>query len=181
MKKRLHIINWRAIWVAVLFLCSGISSQCKAQETDYKAYTLFIYNFMKYIEWPESQSKGDFILAVVGDSPINKELQSLAATKKLKGRNIIIRKCNTPEETYGCHLLFIPSSKSAMVKLFKEQTKDKPVLIVGEREGLAKKGAGLSFVTMDDDELKFDINKKDIEQHQLKIASSLVSLGIVIN
>jgi hypothetical protein len=34
---------------------------------------------------------------------------------------------------------------------------------------------------MDDDALKFDINKKEIEQHQLKVASSLLSLGIVVN
>lgn len=136
---------------------------------------------MKYVEWPEAQSKGDFVLAVLGDSPINKELQTLAASKKLKGRNIVIKKCNTPEETAGSHLVFVSSAKSNTVKALKELTKDKPILIVGEREGLAKKGAGLSFVTLEDDELKFDINKKEIEQHQLKIASSLLSLGIVIN
>jgi hypothetical protein len=152
----------------------------KAQETDYKAYTLFIYNFMKYVEWPEANSKGDFVLCVIGDSPINKELQNLASTKKLKGRNIILKKCNSVEEANGSHLIFLPSSKSAMVKTLKEQTGGKPVLIVGEREGLAKKGASLSFVTLEDDELKFDINKKEIEQHQLKISSSLISLGILI-
>src|ERR1700741_4833051 len=151
-----------------LFL-NGISAKCVAQDVDYKAYTLFVYNFMKYVEWPEAQSKGDFVVAVLGDSPISKELMALAATKKLKGRNIVIKKCNTPEETTGCHLLYISPSKSSVVKTLKDQTKDKPVLIVGEREGLAKKGAGLSFVTLDEDELKFDINKKEIETHQLKI------------
>ncbi len=180
MKKLSNIANFKMICIALFLLC-GSTNNLHAQETDYKSYTLFIYNFMKYVEWPESQSKGDFIVAVIGDSPINKELQILANTKKIKGRTIQIRKCNTIEDSYGCHLLFIPNSKSAMVKAANEQTKDKPVLIVGEREGLAKKGAGLSFVTMDDDELKFDINKKEIEQHQLKIASSLVSLGTLIN
>jgi hypothetical protein len=136
---------------------------------------------MKYIEWPEAQSKGDFVLAVLGDSPINKELQILVASKKLKGRNIVLKKCSTPEEAMGAHLLYVADSKSSAVKTLREQTKDKPILIVGEREGLAKKGAGLSFVTLDDDGLKFDINKKEIEQHQLKIASSLINLGIVIN
>ncbi len=170
----------KIIFLVLIF--SGLySGNCKAQETDYKAYTLFIYNFMKYIEWREAQSKGDFVIGVLGDSPVQKELQSLAATKKLKGRNIILKKCNTIEETVGCHLIYISSSKSAVVKTIKDQIKDKPVLIVGEREGLAKKGAGLSFVTLDDDELKFDINKKEIEQHQLKISGSLISLGIVIN
>ncbi len=166
--------------IALLLLCAGFN-KVQAQETDYKAYTLFIYNFMKYVEWPEAQSKGDFVLAIMGDSPIQKELAALAAAKKIKGRNIIIRKCATVEDTYGSHLVFVPNSKSSLVKTLKEQTKDKPVLIVGEREGLAKKGASLSFVTLDDDELKFDINKKEIEQHQLKISSQLVSLGTLIN
>jgi hypothetical protein len=66
------------------------------------------------------------------------------------------------------------------MKTVKEQLRNKPVLIVGEREGLAKKGAALSFVTLEDDVLKFDINKTEIEQHQLKISSALISLGIVI-
>jgi hypothetical protein len=164
----------------ILLLClAGV--RYKAQETDYKAYTLFIYNFMKYVEWPENSNKGDFIICTIGDSPINKELQELAATKKLKGRTIVFRKCSTPEEASNSHLVFLPSSKSALVKVFREQTKGKPVLIVAEREGLARKGAGISFVTLDEDELKFDINKKDIEQHQLKVANSLVNLGIAIN
>ncbi len=181
MKDARQINYFKVLLFAVLFLRGINSSNCMAQETDYKAYTLFIYNFMKYVEWPEAQSKGDFILGILGDSPITKELETLAATKKIKGRTIVIRKCKTPEDSYGCHLLFVPSSKSGAVKILKEQTKDKPILVVGEREGLAKKGASLSFVTLDDDELKFDINKKEIEQHQLKIASSLLSLGIVIN
>jgi hypothetical protein len=180
MRMKRYICNYKAVLVALLLLCGSFNG-IKAQETDYKAYTLFIYNFMKYVEWPEAQSKGDFVLAVIGDSPINKELQALASAKKIKGRNIVLRKCNTIEDTYGSHLVFIPNSKSAMVKTLKDQTKDKPVLIVGEREGMAKKGAGLSFVTEEGDELKFDINKKEIEQHQLKISSQLVSLGTLIN
>lgn len=180
--KSINKINCLKRLFLLAILLRGLSGgNVHAQETDYKAYTLFVYNFMKYVEWPEAQSKGDFVISVLGDSPINKELEGLASSKKLKGRNIVLKKCSTPEETNGSHLVYVSSSKSTVVKILKDQTKDKPVLIVGEREGLAKKGASLSFVTLDDDELKFDINKKEIEQHQLKIASSLISLGILIN
>jgi hypothetical protein len=181
LKKQTHILNIKAVFVLALLFCSALSNPCKAQEVDHKAYTLFIYNFMKYFEWPESQSKGDFVIAVMGDSPVYKELQTIAATKKLNGRKIIVKKCSAPTEAITAHLIFIPSAKSSLVKTFKEQTKDKPVLIIGEREGLAKKGAGLSFLVTEEDELKFDINVKDIEQHQLKIAGSLIRLGNVID
>ncbi len=178
--------KWRNITLAgklllVMLVARGFTSTCKAQDVDYKAYTLFVYNFMKYVEWPEAQSKGDFVIGVYGDSPILKELQTLAGSKKLKGRTIVIKLLAKPEDCAGCQLFYIASSKSSAVKLLKEQMKDKPVLIVGEREGLAKKGAALSFVTDDDDALKFDINKKEIEQHQLKISSSLIALGTVVN
>src|ERR1700740_2397343 len=83
--------------LSVLFLLCGKTS-LKAQDVDYKAYTLFVYNFMKYTEWPEAQSKGDFVIGVLGSSPIQKELETLAATKKIKGRTILIKKITTVEE-----------------------------------------------------------------------------------
>src|SRR3954466_6071504 len=100
----------------MLILRGLYSGNCRAQETDYKAYTLFIYNFMKYVEWPEQQSKGDFVVGVVGDSPITSELQVLAASKKLKGRTIVLKKFASADDAVNCHLLFVPGGKSGMVK-----------------------------------------------------------------
>jgi len=144
-KKAFNIFYSARLFALLILLC--MSGKIKAQDVDYKAYTLFVYNFMKYVEWPEAQSKGDFVVGVYGDSPIQKELQTLASSKKLKGRNIVIKTMSKPEEAVNCQLLYVTSSKSSVVKTLKDQMKDKPILIVGEREGLARKGAALSFVT----------------------------------
>lgn len=109
-------------------------------DLDYKAYSLFVYNFMKYIKWPNANS--DFILGVLGDSPVLKELQTLAKTKKAKGKAIILKTITTADEAVSCNLVYICTSKSSMLKTLIEKTKGKPVLLVGEREGLAKKGPG---------------------------------------
>src|ERR1051325_6594150 len=137
-----------AVFAALALGAVSVPKAC-AQDVDYKAYTLFVYNFMKYIEWPEANSKGDFVLGIYGDSPITKELQALASSRKLKGRNITVKTINKPEDVSDCQLLYIPSSKSSVVKTLKDQMKDKPVLLVGEREGLAKKGTALSFCTLE--------------------------------
>src|SRR6202008_339110 len=135
----------------LIILMSALGKRAAAQDMNYKAYTLFVYNFMKYVEWPEEASKGDFIVGVFGDSPIYNELVELAKLKKAKGRNIQIRKVNSADEAQQCHLLYLCSSKTKEFKIIQEKSKNKPVLVVGEREGLAGKGSALSFVTLDDD------------------------------
>ena len=174
-----HIRRWLLLAISALLLQS-MSNRASAQDVDYKSYTLFVYNFIKYIEWPEAKSHGDFVVGVLGDSPVIPELERLAATKKAKGRTIIIKRFDSPEKVTDCHLLYVTSSKSSSIKALKAMAKNKPMLIVGEREGLARKGAALSFVTFDDDVLKFDINKAEIEQHNLKIPGTLLLLGLII-
>ncbi len=171
-------VKYAFIFSFLLMIFMGRSERAFSQDADYKAYTLFLYNFMKYIEWPDAT--GDFVIGVMGDSPINKELITLSETKKAKGRKIVVKVISTPEEAAGCSMVYIPSFKSSMLKLVFEKTKNKPVLIVGKREGLAKKGAGISFVIDDDDALKFDMNKSVLDSQSLKVANLLVQLAILV-
>ena len=162
-----------------LMLFAGKTEKTFCQEVDYKAYTLFLYNFMKYIEWPADQT-GDFVIGVVGDSPIKKDLQTLAETKKAKGRKIVIKIIAATEDALSCNMIFIPSAKSAQLKSIAEKVKGKAVLIVAEREGLAKKGAAISFAINDDDALQFDFNKSVLDSQSLKIANLLMQLGELV-
>ena len=183
MKKRIRsssIRKWGWVFVFFILPCSwkGTGANCHAQDANYKAYTVFLYNFIKYIEWPDQSN--DFIIGVVGDSPIKKELFLLAENKKAKGKKIIVRTISTPDEASACNLIYIPSQKSSMLKPINEKVKGKPVLLVTEREGLAKKGAAISFTVDDDDVLKFEINKSVLELQNLKVTTLLVQLGTLV-
>ena len=161
-------------------LCLCFNTRANAQETNYKAYSVYVYNFIKYIEWPEESKKGDFIIAVIGNSPVTAELKTLAATKKANGQTIVIKQYATIAEVDHCQILYISSGKSSTLKEAVEKTKNMSALLIAEREGLAKKGAGINFVTMEDETLKFEVNKKVIEAHNLKIPKVLFSLGLVV-
>lgn len=165
-------------FLLMLVFALGGWGKLAAQEVDYKAYSLFVYNFMKYIEWPDGN--GEFVVGVLGDSPIIKELQNLAKTKKPRGRTLVVKKITTADEALNCHLVYVSDGKSSLLKQLTEKVKGKPVLIVGEREGLARKGAALSFMTDEDDTLKFEINKAALEKNGLKIPAVLSNLGIII-
>ena len=181
MNKFNHILKFRKIYLFLMLFTIVVNNKSTAQSTDYKAYSLYVYNFMKYVEWPEEESKGDFIIALIGDSQISDELKIVASNKKLKGRKIVFKTFKAVEDIAFCHLLYVSASKSSSIKTINQKFANKPLLIVGEREGTVYKGAALSFVTTDEDELRFDINKKELENHKLKIASSLIKLGTLIN
>ncbi len=176
------LLKRKYLLVAFVLLASLLgSTSSRAQDVDYKAYTLFVYNFMKYIEWPESALKDEFVVGVIGDSPVWGELKALAQAKKPRGKTIVLKKLQSADEAAGCHIVYIASGKSSFLKPVLDKTAGKPVLVIAEREGLARKGAALSFVTLDDDVLKFEINKNAIEQHSLKIPTVLVSLGLLVS
>jgi hypothetical protein len=166
--------------IVLLFLLSiTFTAKTRAQEKDYKAYSIYVYNFIKYIEWPASSKEGEFVIAVIGDSPITKELRALANSKKANGQTILVRNIMSLSEIGNAQILYISSGKSNMIKEVLEKTKNLPTLVIGEREGLVKKGAGINFLTLDDETLKFELNKKAIEGHNLRISQTLISLAFI--
>ncbi|MFL5764274.1 MAG: YfiR family protein [Bacteroidia bacterium] len=167
--------------IAGCLMFFGGSSRALAQEINYKAYSVYVYNFIKYIEWPPEEAKsGEFIIAVVGESPVIAELKALAASKKANGQTIVIKQYANVADVDKCQILYISSGKSSMLKGAIEKTKNMSSLLIAEREGLAKKGAGINFVTLEDETLKFEVNKKAIEAHNLKIPKVLVNLGLIV-
>ena len=179
MKRSSHIGFFGSMLIACMMLFGGNNS-CRAQDVNYKAYSVYVYNFIKYIEWPQEYRTGEFVIAVIGDSPVTAELRNLAATKKANGQTIVIKKYASVAEVERCHILYISSAKSSVLKQAIEKTKNTPTLVIAEREGLAKKGAAINFVTLEDETLKFELNKKAIDAHKLKVSTMLISLGLVV-
>jgi len=147
-----------------------------AQSEKYKA--LFLYNFTKYIEWPSSQHGNDFIIGVLGNSAITNELNTYVGKQKVGARNIIIKVFKSVDEIDNCQILFIPSSKSSLIGSVVSKTSGKNTLLVTDRKGLSTSGSGISFIE-ENDKLKYEINKSNIQRNGLTVNSALVKLGVV--
>jgi hypothetical protein len=165
----------------LLFLLSLIVFEmhvCHAQSEKFKA--LFMYNFTKYIEWPASVRQGDFVIGILGTSPMAKELEIIAGKQKVGSQNIIVKTYNSIDEIENCHILYVPSGKSASLAQIIEKLSGKSVLVVTDKEGLATQGACINYIK-DGDRIKYELNKKNIEKRGMVVNSSLVTLGIPVN
>jgi hypothetical protein len=161
--------------IVFIILCMHLSH---AQSEKFKA--LFMYNFTKYIVWPSSARQGDFIIAVLGNSPMTKELEIIAGKQKVGSQNILVKTFNSIDVIDNCNILFVPAAKSSSIAQIIEKVSGKSVLIVTDKEGLASQGACINYVK-DGDRIKYELNKKNIEKRGLIVNSSLVTLGILVN
>ncbi|HTI90238.1 MAG TPA: YfiR family protein [Puia sp.] len=148
-------------------------------DTDYKIYANIIYRFTKYIDWPVDKKSGDFIIGIVGESPLYSDLKILSASKKVGNQKIVVMMMSPSANFYNCQILFISEEESSSLKRIATLSAGASILIVSESGGLARKGSCINFVTVDE-RLKLEINKGNIEQRNLGIASELLELGIII-
>lgn len=169
------------IWVICFWIGGFFPVQGKGQDTNYKAQSLFIYKFTKYVNWPEGAIDDEVIIGVYGNSPILDELELMSSLKKAGvGKPIKVKQITSDEEMRSVHILYIASSKSRELKSIVAEMEDSPVLLVAERGGLAKKGACINFIVLDNDTLRFEVNQANLSQRQLAISEELLSLGFVV-
>jgi YfiR/HmsC-like len=152
-------------------------STSQAQTTNYKTYSVFLYSFAKYIEWPAEKKQGDLVIAVFGNQKMLSELQASASSRKAGSQNIKIIEVKNLDEMTGAHIVFIGDAKSSATLGVAERFKGQPILIVTERDGLIKKGAGISFVVAADNSLKFQMSDQALAAQKLKAATALAMLA----
>jgi hypothetical protein len=179
--KTAHVLSLhiRLFCLLIFFSLAGISKIQAQQAMDYAIQANIIYRFTKYIDWPENKKSDDFIIGIVGDSPLTDELKSFIVNKTAGSQKIVIKKFSSSADAFHCHILFISEDESTSLKKIAARTAGSPVLIVSESDGLAQKGACINFIIIND-HLKLEINKNNIEQRNLNIASELLQLGKVV-
>ncbi|MFZ6010166.1 MAG: YfiR family protein [Bacteroidota bacterium] len=163
--------------LALLVLFSLCLSFGYAQ--NYKLHTVFIYSFTRYVIWPESYNEGDFVITVMGDSPIVEELKTMAQAKKVGDRTIKIVRINSPAEIRKCHMLFVAASKSSELAEVVNKVNTQSILVITEEPGLGAKGSDINFIVKDG-KLAFELNQAAINKQNLKVANELSRLAIMI-
>jgi hypothetical protein len=164
--------------VSFTLLLLSASLMGNAQTTNYKTYSVFLYSFTKYIEWPNEARNGEFVIAVLGNQKLLQEMQTAVAGRKAGAQTIKIVESKSVDDLDQVHMVFISDMKSGSTDDVVTRLKGKPVLVVTERDGLVKKGAGVSFVIAEDNTLKFQVNEQALNDHRLKASSAILSLAV---
>lgn len=165
---------------AFLLALAIFSGSAFAQERPvHEVYSMMVFNFTKYVQWPDHTATGEFIIGVVGNADIYNTLTTWYGGKPRGSKTYVIKSFKSSAEVTDCHVVFVDKSKSGEFDALSEKVKGKGTLIITDKQGLGEKGSGINFKTVDN-KLRFELNQKALEASNLKVSGALSSMAILI-
>lgn len=164
--------------IFVLFGLLLLHNVTSAQDDKFKA--LFVYNFTKHVEWPKEKQIGDFLIGVIGDSPIIEELKIFTAKRTVGAQQIKVDRLVSSDDYSKCNIIVIPTRASSQIEDVVTKVKGKGVLVVSDKEGLANSYSGINFIKVDGQQ-NFEISQSHMAVQGVKASKNLLTLGIPID
>lgn len=150
-------------------------------ESELKA--AFIYNFLKFVEWPPSsfgRSDAPLVVAVVGDGPTADATERFLASKHVGARPVAVRRVAWDQSFAGVHAVFVAETGDSRRKRIFSAAADAAVLSIGEGADFAATGGVIALV-VEERKVRFDIDVGAARSSGLKVSSKLLALTRVVH
>jgi len=167
--------------LSLLFLNGSIVKAESPASPEYLIKAAFLYNFTKFVEWPQEAFKDDLSpinLCILGKDPFGEALNSIR-DKRVRGRRLNIKHMNRIEEISECHILFVSASEKENLKPVLSSLKNSAILTVSEMEMFTQQGGIINFIVVEN-KIHFEINPNVARRCGLKISSQLLKLAKIV-
>ena len=152
-----------------------------AQEAnEYLIKAAFIYNFVKFVEWPDSKAisgLSNIDICVMGESPLINSSSVFKAASTAKLALSLVQEDNVVAAAHHCHVLFISDSDAHRLHDILSALKASPVLTVSDIDGFAEKGGMIGFV-LSDSKIKVVVNTKSVTQAGMRVDAQLLEIAL---
>ena len=164
------------LWVASLLAASAAIAQAADPATEYAVKAAYVFNFAKFIEWPQADDrdgKADFNVCVIGNDPFGSALDALEG-KSVRNRVLHVLRVPSSNTQSSCNIAFV-GSREPDKQLLDELAK-KGVVTIGDSAGFIVAGGIIAFDIVDN-RLQFDINLVPIVPAGVKFSAQLLKLA----
>ncbi len=170
----------RKTFSAILLLCVAVvSAHADSFSTqEYQIKAAFLYNFAKFIEWPfEAQrtSSNVFVIGIYGPDPFGADIDELLKDETINNLPVAVKRFKDIQSV-DCHILFITVEDPKQLHEAIEGLQGKSILTVGQGENFIKSGGMIAFY-IEDEKVRFEINKNVTDKSGLQISSQLLKLA----
>jgi len=172
----------RALIGIFLFFLSTPAVMSAESPTEYQIKAAFLYNFIKFVEWPAEaapQTGGEFVVGVLGDDPFGNDLDAMLSGKSVQDDKITLIRISNVQDAKRCQVLFIAGSEEWKLDKILKALEGRPILVVSDISGFVRRGGTIGF-TMEGNKVRFSINNRVAETDHLTVSSQLLKLATTV-
>ena len=168
------------LW-ALVSLCQP-AFRAGGEETvlsEYRVKALFLFNFAKYVDWPDETLAGTnapFVIGIVGQDRFGDHLAEAVKGRTIDGHPFAIEHLGETGDFRSCRILFISNSEGERTAEVLARVGTLPVLTVGEDHTFGKNG-GMIDMVIKDQCIRLQINVAAANRSGLKISSKLLAVA----
>jgi hypothetical protein len=166
--------------LALLLACLPLRGIAQGTE-EYALKAAYLYNFVKYIEWPSERFAGPrspYVLCVVGSDPFGEQLERATHGKTVRERAFELHSfADSGPELEACHVLFV-NGPPALIGRVLEHVGEQSIVTVGEND-FARTGGVAAFVHTAKG-FGVELNAGAARRRQLRVSGRLQQVATIV-
>ncbi len=156
---------------------TGIHAPYAISATNEQTLTVaFLYNFLKFAEWPTGTVNGEITLCVTDNAPFGEELDAISG-RIAQNKKVRIKRVELGDNPHECQLLFLPrEEKPVRIREWLNTTANSPTLMVSNTKEFLDMG-GMIVLIDDGGRLQFEVNLERVKPTGLKLSAQLLKIA----
>jgi hypothetical protein len=170
----------RALLVAACLLTPALVTG--AAPGEYQVKAVFLFNFARFVEWPDTafaDARAPFVVGVFGHDPFGADLDEVVKGETVHGRPLLVRRVQSAAEAAQCQILFIHQSEDRRLTEVLSALDRRSTLTVSDVPGGAQRGVMIRLVT-EQGRVRMRINVEEARAAELVISSNLLRSAEIV-
>jgi len=151
-------------------------AQASMGESQVKA--MFVYNFLKFVEWPVATSGGardPFVVVIIGEGPTADATERFLESKAIGTRPVVVRRNRWDKSLAGVQAAFVIEQDEKKLRRVLDAAASARVLTIGEGENFTTRGGVIGLLVIDR-KVRFDVDTSAAQVAGLRVSSKLLAL-----
>jgi len=152
-----------------------------------KVKAAYLFNFAKFIQWPDKTFKNQespFVIGVICSDSFAQTLDKIVRGKKIADHPVRVRRIHpnsleAPSAINDCQMVYICRSQGDRVSWNLTMSIRRSVLLVSDIKGFASKG-GMIGLALENGRIVFEINRENLKRAGLKASAKLLALARIV-
>jgi hypothetical protein len=169
---------WAAAVSCLLSWPDPAAAQAKPTEPQMKA--AFLYNFVKFIEWPDDVlAAGPITVCVIGSPTVAESLRAATQERRGHDRDLAVAQVTSEIVPKNCQLVYVAGTDERGARKWLAALTGSTAFSVSDFTRFAKLGGVANFF-VEDGRLRFAVNVDAARRTGLRISSRLLALATIV-